>query len=43
MKYILESGLKLQYGHTQTPNWVCRKLLKGEEVELAKEELAELE
>tara|TARA_R100000700_G_C3156641_1_gene133733 strand:+ start:88 stop:279 length:192 start_codon:yes stop_codon:yes gene_type:complete len=43
MKYKLKSGLKLQYGHTKTPNWICRKLLKGEEVELTKEELTELE
>lgn len=43
MKYKLVSGLKLQYGYTQTPNRVCRKLIKGEVVNLKKEELAELE
>jgi|TARA_R110000824_G_scaffold380042_1_gene572265 hypothetical protein len=43
MKYKLVSGLKLQYGYTQTPNRVCRELLKGQEVELKKEELAEFE
>jgi|TARA_R110000824_G_scaffold200685_1_gene384720 hypothetical protein len=43
MKYKLVSGLKLQYGYTQTPNGICRKLLKGQEVKLKKEELAELE
>tara|TARA_X000001388_G_scaffold71558_1_gene61409 strand:+ start:779 stop:970 length:192 start_codon:yes stop_codon:yes gene_type:complete len=43
MKYKLISGLKLQYGHTQTPNRVCRNLLKGEAVELKKENLDEFE
>ena len=37
MKYKLVSGLKLQYGYTQTPNGICRKLLKGQEVKLKKE------
>ena len=43
MKYKLKSGLKLQYGHTKTPNWLTRRLLKGEEVELSQENLEELE
>ena len=45
MKYKLAKtkGIKLQYGYTETPNIVCRKLLKGEEVNLKKEELEELE
>tara|TARA_Y100001937_G_scaffold51797_1_gene71871 strand:+ start:675 stop:872 length:198 start_codon:yes stop_codon:yes gene_type:complete len=45
MKYKLAKtkGLKLQYGYTETPNIVCRKLLRGEEVNLKKEELEELE
>lgn len=45
MKYKLvkTKGLKLQYGYTQTPNIICRQLLRGEEVALKKEELKELE
>ena len=45
MKYKLVKtrGLRLQYGYTQTPNRVCRKLIRGEAVKLKKEELAELE
>lgn len=42
-KYILKSGLKLQYGYTQTPNRVCRKLLKGEAVKLSEKNLEEFE
>ena len=42
MKYKLVSGLKLQYGHTQTSNRVCRNLLRGQAVELKKENLEEL-
>ena len=43
MKYKLKSGLKLQYGYTKTPNWITRRLLRGEEVKLTKENLEELE
>lgn len=43
MKYKLVSGLKLQYGYTQTSNRIVRNLIDGQEVELNKEELAEFE
>jgi hypothetical protein len=43
VKYKLISGLKLQYGHTQTPNGIARQLLNGKEVELSKENWEEFE